>query len=154
MTKEEFVEMLTDLAAISKNSELIAYRRAEDVPDGPLDDDEFDAGIDNWESLCVRAFGRLCVDDHDEKSRYETSSAGQLTNVTNLYPLDDIDVWPEVLFEKLVSYTWVVQFGNKINVLDAIVKATRPPPKPYTGGGGMATWKPPDSGTDLPPNWV
>ena len=123
MTKDEFVEMLSIMWMRTSANEVVGYRRAEDVPTRPLTDGEHDADMDNWGSLCVKAFGRLWVDDHDEPVRRETDQYGHLTSLTSMWALDEIhtDKWPEGLFEKLRSYTWWVDPRDEINLLDVIV---------------------------------
>jgi len=124
MTKEEFVEMLTIMSSRLKDKRgvaVVAYRRAEDVPTKPLADDKYEADMDNWGSLCVSAFGLLCVDDHDDKPARESNHGQQCTS-TPLYRLDEIhtDKWPDGLFKKLSSYTWWIDPKDEINLLDVI----------------------------------
>jgi len=95
----------------------VGYRRAEDVPTGPISDDEHGDDLDNMGSFCVRAFGHLCVDDHDEEPRRENG-----TSSTRLYRLDQIhtDWWPDGLFEKLSGYTWWIDPEDELNLLDVL----------------------------------
>ena len=155
MTKEEFVELLTIMQMRSRTKEIVGYRRSEDVPTGPIDDD-YDADMENWGSLCVVAFGRICVDDHDEKPRRETTPTGQLNNITSLYPLDEIhtDKWPDGLFEKLSSYTWWIDPEDEISPLDVMAAQANSEKREKGITGGMATPYDPDSSTDGRGFWV
>ena len=106
MTKEEFVEMLTIMFARSTLGEVLAFRTADDVG---KDEPEY------WGSLMVKAFGKLCLDDSDDEPVRE----GGVTH-TPLYALDEIDTWPEGLFEKLSGYIWWIDPKEEINLLDVI----------------------------------
>ena len=137
MTKEEFVLMLTDLHFQSECGELAGYKTLEEAKADWYDDvgNEYDC------ALLVKAFGRLCVDDPDESPVRE---GGQTS--TKLYPLEEIDKWPEGLFEKLSNLVWWLPPEDRKNPLDMMVEATKPRPKIQ---GGMAPPRPGLS-TDLP----
>jgi hypothetical protein len=147
--------MLTIMFARTSENSVTGYRRAEDVPTRELDDDDLDDDVDNWGSLCVEAFGRLCVDDHDEPVRRETNEWGQLSCYTSLYPLDEIhtDRWPEGLFEKLSGYTWWFDPKTEGSPLDVMAKLTSlkaGPPK-------ITDFRPDnydDHSTDIRSQWV
>ena len=105
MTKEEFVEMLTLMAARTTDG-VLAARCKEDV--GARD-------VDLWASLLMPIHGKLYVDDSDDEPVREGG-----TTSTPLYALDEIDMWRPGLFEKLSGYTWWIDPKDEINLLDVI----------------------------------
>jgi len=111
-SKEEFVSMLEGLFLQSKRGEVIGTIDPDDI-----EDDECDA-------LVVKAFGRLCVDDYEQVPYHSTDRYGQQTTNTDLYPLDEIDQWPEGLFERLSKLIWWVEPKDRRNILDVINLAT------------------------------
>ena len=113
MTKEEFVRMLTILHSRTDGGDVMAAKTQEDVG---ADD------ADRWASLLCKAFGRLCVDDSDEEQVRYTNECGQLVVGQPLYALDEIDSWPEGLFEKLSGYIWWIDEEDEVSTLDAIAK--------------------------------
>ena len=111
MTKGEFVEMLTIMHSRTRTGEVLAYRYESDVGSNE---------VDTWGSILIKAFGRLCVDDSGDPVTREDGKSH-----TPLYPLDEIDTWPEGLFEKLSGYIWWLDPEDEINILDVIEQQTR-----------------------------
>lgn len=107
MSKKEFVEMLKLMSMQAKDGCVLAARIPEDVGE---DDD-----VDAWASMCEPIHGKLYVDDSDDEPTRERGK----TSVP-LYPVDDIDSWPEGLFEKLSGYIWWIEEDNRIPLLDVL----------------------------------
>lgn len=107
MTKKEFVEMLMLMSRQAKDGCVIAARIPEDV--GEEDD------TDAWGSILEPIAGRLYVDDSDEEP---LRNNGMTSN--RLYALDEIDSWPDGLFEKLSDYIWWIEDHNRIPILDVL----------------------------------
>ena len=106
MTKEEFVDMLTNLFYQSTTGEVIAYTNNKDVGEEDVD--------------CCGSLLELCVDNSDDLPVKDTGKSSK-----PLYLLNEINSWPDGLFEKLSKMIWWIPPSARRNPLDMIVEAMK-----------------------------
>lgn len=107
-TPAEFIEEVKTAVTRSHTKSLFGYRTRDDATRSITYGE-----LDLSRVMISPVFGQLGIDDFDAPV---TRKDG--TTSTPIYELEQPWRWPDGLFDKLVTYTWIID--NPINPLDVI----------------------------------